>query len=54
MNRGAWWTTVHGVATQLDTTQQLNNNNLDNSIRCTFLEFFADAKTPIKWKELTI
>ena len=26
MDRGAWWTTVPGLA-ELDTTQQLNNNN---------------------------
>ena len=27
MDREAWWATVHGVAKELDTTQQLNNNN---------------------------
>ena len=26
MERGAWWTDVHGVAEELDMTQQLNNN----------------------------
>ena len=26
VDRGAWWATVHGVAKELDTTQQLNNN----------------------------
>ena len=26
MDRGAWWTTVHGVAKELDTTEQVNNN----------------------------
>ena len=26
MDRGAWGTTVHGVAKELDTTEQLNNN----------------------------
>ena len=25
MDRGAWWATVHGVAKELDTTEQLNN-----------------------------
>jgi len=25
MDRGAWWATVHGVAKESDTTQQLNN-----------------------------
>ena len=27
MDRGAWWATVHGVTKELDTTQQLNDNN---------------------------
>ena len=27
MDRGAWWTTVHGVAKELDITYRLNNNN---------------------------
>ena len=27
MDRGAWRATVHGVPKELDTTQQLNNNN---------------------------
>ena len=31
MDRGAWWTTVHGTAKELDMTEQLNNNN-DGSI----------------------
>ena len=25
MDRGAWWATVHGVARELDKTEQLNN-----------------------------
>ena len=25
MDRGAWWTTIHGVAKELDTAYQLNN-----------------------------
>ena len=28
MDRGAWQAAVHGVAKELDTTQQLNNNNI--------------------------
>ena len=28
MARGAWWVTVHGVAKELDTTEQLGNNYL--------------------------
>ena len=28
MDRGAWRATVHGVAKELDTTEQLNNNNI--------------------------
>ena len=27
MDRRAWWATVHGVTKELDTTEQLNNNN---------------------------
>ena len=27
MNRGAWQVIVHGVSEELDTTEQLNNNN---------------------------
>ena len=27
MDRGAWQATIHGVAKELDTTEQLNNNN---------------------------
>ena len=26
MNKGVWWVPVHGVAKQLDTTEQLNNS----------------------------
>ena len=26
MGRGAWWATVHGVAKESDTTEELNNN----------------------------
>ena len=27
MDREAWWAIIHGVAKELDTTEQLNNNN---------------------------
>ena len=27
MDTGAWWSIVHGVAKELDTTEQLNNYN---------------------------
>ena len=27
MDRGAWWATVHGVAKELDSTEQLNRNS---------------------------
>ena len=29
MDRGAWQATVHGVAKELDMTEQLNNNNIE-------------------------
>ena len=29
MDKGAWWTTVHGVVKELDTIERLKNNNLD-------------------------
>ena len=29
MDKGGWWTPVHGVVEELDTIEQLNNNNLD-------------------------
>ena len=32
MDRRVWWATVHGVAKELDTTEQLNNNNQLNRI----------------------
>ena len=28
MDRGAWWATIHGVAEEMDTTEQLHNNKL--------------------------
>ena len=32
MDRGAWWTTVHGVTKELDTIQQVNKKkSLENS-----------------------
>ena len=31
MDRGAWWATVNGITKELDTIQQLNNNN-NNSV----------------------
>ena len=30
MDRGAWWTTVHGVAKESNRTQRLNNNKGKN------------------------
>ena len=32
MDRGVWWTQVHGVTKELDTTEQINdkNNNMDS------------------------
>ena len=28
MDRGTWWATIHAVAEELDTTEQLHNNKL--------------------------
>jgi len=28
LDRGAWWATVYRVIEELDTTEQLNNNNI--------------------------
>ena len=28
MDRGGWWAAVHGVAKELDMTEQLNNNRM--------------------------
>jgi len=33
MGRGAWWATVHGIAKELDSTQQLNNNKIIYNIQ---------------------
>ena len=33
MNRGAWWSTVHGVTKELDITKQLNNNKFPLQVR---------------------
>ena len=30
MDRGAWWSSVHGVTQESDTTWRLNNNNKPN------------------------
>ena len=34
MVRGAWCATVHGVTEELDTTYQVNNNNLKSGCWC--------------------
>ena len=31
MDRGAWQATVHGVVKESDTTEQLNNNSLEEA-----------------------
>ena len=33
MDRGVWQDTVHGVAKELDVTQQLNNNNSNRTLQ---------------------
>ena len=43
MDRGAWWATVHGVAKELDTTYQLNNNN--DVLLYLFLQVFICNST---------
>ena len=37
MDRGAWWSTVHRVAKESDTTEQLNNNGYFYNIACKLL-----------------
>ena len=39
LDRGAWWATVHGVAKESDTTQQLNNMHV--SVLSQHLKRFA-------------
>ena len=36
MDRGVWWAIVHGVAKELNTTEQLNNNNSwpESPVKC--------------------
>ena len=34
-DRGIWWATVHGVAKESNMTQQLNSNNITDSLCCT-------------------
>ena len=36
MDRGAWWATVRGRAEELDTTEQLNNNDWSILKLCYF------------------
>ena len=46
MDRGAWQATVHGVAKELDTTEQQNHTN--NSMGCAdpfLLAFMKDVDT---------
>ena len=37
MNKGAWWVTIHGVAKELDMTEQLNNNDKMKDTTCASL-----------------
>ena len=37
MDRGAWWSTVDGVAKESVTTEQLNNNGYFYNIVCKLL-----------------
>ena len=50
MDRGAWWATVHGIAKESDTTQQLNNKN-DLRIcicRCVQMNIHVSKLSPLK------
>ena len=40
MSRGAWWATVHGLANELDKTEQLNSNIALSGL-CRKLWFFC-------------
>ena len=39
MDRGAWWTVVHGVTKESDTTEGLNNNNMN-----IILYYYSNSK----------
>ena len=41
MDRRVWWATVHGVAKELDTTEQPNNNNINNAQLNLFESFIT-------------
>ena len=38
MDSGAWEATVHGVAKELDMTEQLNNNKNNNKLYSAWIE----------------
>ena len=49
MDRGAWQATVHGVAKELDMTEQLNNNNIE---LVTILLLFNTGVFFLSWRHV--
>ena len=60
MDRGAWWTIVHGVSKESDTTQQLNNKPYFTVCLCCVIlptqwyeTHFLDEVTEVQSGQLT-
>ena len=53
MNREVWWATVHGVAKELDTTEQLNDKQKQKSWFLPPLDFLVMFIPIIKLRELS-
>ena len=48
MDRGAWWTTVHGDAKKLDTTERLNYNNNHGISEKSYRKSFIKGPFPFR------
>ena len=48
MDRGAWWTTVHGDAKELDTTERLNYNNNHGISKISYRKSFIKGPFPFR------
>ena len=51
MDRGAWWATIHGVAKESDTTQQLNNYIYICTYTHTYIHIYTHMHTHIRSDE---